>query len=44
MTDRESKEILKIYKDDKTARWIANDALRELTSEKVQERLNSSDL
>ena len=32
-----SEEILAI--DDKTARWIARDALRELTGEKVQERL-----
>ena len=32
-----SEEILTI--DDKTARWIARDALRELTGEKVQERL-----
>ena len=32
-----SEEILTI--DDKTARWIARDALRELKSEKVQERL-----
>lgn len=28
--------------DNKTAKWIANDALRELTSEKVQERLTHS--
>jgi len=33
-----SKEILKI--DSKAAKWIAGDALRELTSEKVKERLN----
>ena len=33
-----SKEIQKI--DSKSARWIARDALRELTSEKVKERLN----
>jgi 3-methyladenine DNA glycosylase AlkD len=26
-------------KDDKTARWIANDAIRELSSEKIQSRL-----
>ncbi|HEC89156.1 MAG TPA: DNA alkylation repair protein, partial [Thermoplasmatales archaeon] len=26
--------------DSKTARWIASDALRELTSEKIQMRLN----
>ena len=32
-----SKEIQKI--DSKSARWIANDAIRELTSEKVQKRL-----
>lgn len=32
-----SEEILSI--DDKTARWIARDALRELRGEKVQERL-----
>ncbi len=32
-----SKEIQKI--DSKSARWIANDAIRELTSEKVQNRL-----
>jgi 3-methyladenine DNA glycosylase AlkD len=32
-----AREIEKI--EDKTARWIAADALRELTSEKVQERL-----
>ncbi len=34
-----SKEILKI--DSKSARWIARDAIRELTSEKVQLRLHS---
>ena len=33
-----TKEILKI--DNKTARWIANDALRELNSESVQKRLS----
>ena len=33
-----AKEILKI--DDKTARWIAKDAIRELTSNKVKERLD----
>lgn len=33
-----SKEILKI--DTKSARWIANDAIRELKSEKVKSRLN----
>jgi len=32
-----AKEIQKI--DSKSAKWIANDAIRELTSEKVQERL-----
>ena len=32
-----SKEIQKI--DDKTAKWIAADAIRELTSEKIQKRL-----
>jgi len=32
-----SKEIQKI--DSKSARWIANDAIRELSSEKVQNRL-----
>jgi len=32
-----AEEIKKI--DDRTARWNANDAIRELTSEKVQERL-----
>ena len=32
-----SEEILSI--DDKTARWIARDKLRELTGEKVQARL-----
>jgi len=32
-----SKEIQKI--DSKTAKWIANDALRELTAEKMQQRL-----
>lgn len=32
-----SKEILKI--DSKSARWIANDAIRELTSDKIQQRL-----
>ena len=31
-----AEEVLKI--DDKTARWIAKDAIRELTSEKVQKR------
>jgi len=35
-----AKDILNTYKGDKTARWIANDALRELGSKKVQERLN----
>ena len=33
-----AKEIQKI--DSKSARWIAKDALRELTSEKVQKRLS----
>ncbi len=33
-----AKEILKI--DDKTAKWIASDALRELSSEAVQKRLS----
>jgi len=33
-----AQEILKI--DNKTAKWIAGDALRELTSENVRERLN----
>jgi len=33
-----SEEILKI--DSKSAKWIARDALRELTSEKVKQRLN----
>ena len=32
-----AKEIVKI--DDKTARWIARDAIRELESEKIQEKL-----
>jgi len=32
------KEILK--KDSKSAKWIANDAIRELTSEQIQSRLN----
>jgi 3-methyladenine DNA glycosylase AlkD len=32
----EAKEILKI--DSKTARWIANDALRELTSDKIKQK------
>jgi len=32
-----AREIKKI--DDKTARWIANDAIRELTSEKIQQKL-----
>jgi len=32
-----AKEIQKI--DSKSVRWIASDALRELTSEKIQERL-----
>lgn len=35
-----AKEIEKI--DSKSARWIAHDALRELTSEKVQERLQKT--
>ena len=35
-----SKEIQKI--DSKTAKWIANDALRELTSEKVKNRLKKT--
>jgi len=34
-----AKEIQKI--DSKAAKWIANDALRELTSEKMQERLKN---
>jgi 3-methyladenine DNA glycosylase AlkD len=36
-----AREIEKM--DDKTARWIAKDALRELTSEKVQERLRKKE-
>jgi hypothetical protein len=32
-----AKEIKKI--DSKAARWIANDALRELTSDKIQQML-----
>jgi len=36
-----AREIEKI--DDKTARWIAKDALRELTGEKVQERLRKKE-
>jgi 3-methyladenine DNA glycosylase AlkD len=36
-----AREIEKI--DDKTARWIAKDALRELTSEKVRERLGKKE-
>ena len=36
-----SKEIQKI--DSKSARWIANDAIRELSSEKVQKRLIGKD-
>ncbi len=36
-----SKDILKI--DSKTAKWIATDAVRELTNEKIQERLKNSD-
>lgn len=35
-----AKDILKTYKDNKTARWIANDALRELEAEKIQKRLS----
>jgi len=35
-----SKEILKI--NNKTARWIAKDAVRELTSEKIQTRLKKN--
>lgn len=35
-----AKDILKVYKDNKIARWIANDALRELGSEKIQKRLS----
>ena len=34
-----AKEIQKM--DSKSARWIASDALRELTSEKIQKRLKS---
>ena len=34
-----AKDILKTYKGNKTARWIANDALRELESKKIQKRL-----
>jgi 3-methyladenine DNA glycosylase AlkD len=34
-----SEQILKI--DDKTARWIARDAIRELTSDKILERLRT---
>ena len=37
-----AKDIIKTYPDSKSAKWIANDALRELTSEKVQERLNKT--
>jgi len=37
---RIAQDILKTYKDNKTARWIANDALRELKSEQVQKRLS----
>ena len=33
-----SREIQKI--DSKTARWIASDAIRELTSEKVKQKLD----
>ena len=36
-----AREIEKI--DDKTAKWIAKDALRELTGEKVQERLKKKE-
>lgn len=36
---RVAKEIHKI--DNKTAKWIANDALRELTSDKLKKRLNT---
>jgi len=35
-----AKEILKNYKENKTAKWIANDALRELQSESVQKRFS----
>jgi len=35
-----SKEILKL--DTKTARWIANDAIRELSSEKIQNRFKKN--
>jgi len=34
-----SKDILKI--DSKTAKWIATDAIRELTKEKIQERIKN---
>jgi len=37
---RIAQEILKTYKDNKTANWIANDTLRELKSEQVQKRLS----
>jgi len=35
-----AQEILKTYKDNKTANWIANDALRELQSEQIQKRFS----
>jgi len=37
-----AQDILKTYKDNKVARWIANDALRELKSKQVQNRLTHS--
>ena len=37
-----AKEIKKI--DSKTARWIANDAIRELTSEKIKQRLKNKNI
>ena len=37
-TIKMAQEILKI--DNKTAKWIATDALRELTSQAVQKRLS----
>ena len=35
-----AEDILKTHRDNKTAKWIANDALRELKSSPVQKRLD----
>ena len=34
-----AEDIMKSYPDSKSAQWVAKDALRELTSDKIQKRL-----